>query len=52
MVNGKPSITFLNETTRQVAIFDRENRSFISAYPLSKEQIEDYLETNNIGDRK
>jgi len=46
---GKPSITFFNKETRQVAIFNRETKIFITAYKLSEQNVDDYLTTGNIG---
>ena len=46
---GEPSITFFNKETRQVVIFDRETKIFITAYKISKNQIVDYEKTGNIG---
>ena len=45
---GQPTITFLNKETRQVAIFDRETKLFITAYKISKRNIHE-LTTGNIG---
>jgi len=46
---GEPSITFFNQKTRQVAIFDRETKIFITAYKLAERSVDDYLTTDNIG---
>jgi hypothetical protein len=46
---GEPSITFFNQETRQVVIFDRETKIFITAYKVPKFSIDDYLKTGNIG---
>jgi hypothetical protein len=46
---GEPSITFFNRKTRQVAIFDRETKIFITAYKLTKRSVDEYLTTGNIG---
>ena len=46
---GKPSITFFNQDTRQVAIFDRETKIFITAYKLAERGVDEYLKTDNIG---
>lgn len=46
---GEPSITFSNLATRQVVIFSREKKTFISAYKLSELSMSKYLETDNIG---
>jgi len=47
---GEPSITFFNEKTRQVVIFDRETKIFITAYKISPNQVIDYLKIGNIGE--
>ena len=46
---GKPSITFFNQETRQVVLFDRETKIFITAYKLAERSVDDYLTTGNIG---
>ena len=46
---GKPSITFFNQETRQVVIFDRETKIFITAYKLAERSVDDYLTTGSIG---
>lgn len=46
---GKPSITFVNEKTRQVVVFDRETKIFITAYKLSEDQITTYQKNRTIG---
>ena len=46
---GKPSITFFNEDTRQVAVFNRETKIFITAYKLAERSVDEYLTTGNIG---
>ena len=46
---GEPSITFFNQETRQVVIFDRETKIFITAYKLAERSIDEYLTTGNIG---
>jgi len=46
---GEPSITFFNEETRQVVIFDRETKIFITAYKLAERSVDEYLTTGNIG---
>jgi len=46
---GEPSITFFNQETRQVVIFDRETKIFITAYKLAERSVDDYLTTGNIG---
>ena len=47
---GESSVTFFNQTTQQVVIFDRETKIFITAYKLSSNQATDYLETGKIGE--
>ena len=47
---GEPSITFFNQETRQVAIFDQETKIFITAYKLTENSAEEYLRTGDIGD--
>ena len=44
-----PSITFFNRETRQVAIFDRKTKIFITAYKLEERSFIKYLETSTIG---
>jgi len=46
---GESSITFINEETRQVVIFDRETKIFITAYKLAERSVDEYLTTGNIG---
>jgi Colicin D len=46
---GEPSITFFNQETRQVVIFDRETKIFITAYKLAEPSVDEYLTTGNIG---
>ena len=46
---GEPSITFFNEKTRQVVIFNRETKIFITAYKLAERSVDEYLTTGNIG---
>jgi Colicin D len=45
----EPSITFFNQETRQVVIFDRETKIFITAYKLAEPSVDEYLTTGNIG---
>lgn len=46
---GEPSITFFNEKTRQVAVFNRETKIFITAYKLAERSVDEYLTIGNIG---
>ena len=46
---GEFSITFFNQKTRQVAIFDRETKIFITAYKLAERSVDEYLTIGNIG---
>ena len=46
---GEPSITFFNEKTRQIAVFNRETKIFITAYKLAERSVDEYLTTGNIG---
>jgi len=46
---GEPSITFFNQETRQVVIFDQETKIFITAYKLAERSVDEYLTTGNIG---
>lgn len=46
---GEPSITFFNQETRQVVIFDRETKIFITAYKIAERSVDQYLTTGNIG---
>ena len=46
---GQPSITFFNEQTRQVVIFDQETKIFITAYKLAERSVESYIENGEIG---
>ena len=46
---GEPSITFFNQETRQVVIFNQEKKIFITAYKLAKRSVNEYLTTGNIG---
>ena len=47
---GEPSITFFNQETRQVVIFDRETKIFITAYKISPEQLVRYFKSDDIGE--
>jgi len=47
---GEPSITFFNQETRQVVIFNRETKIFITAYKISPDQLIRYLKTGEIGE--
>ena len=47
---GEPSITFFNKETRQVVIFDRETKIFLTAYKISPDQLIRYLKTDKIGE--
>jgi hypothetical protein len=47
---GEPSITFLNKETRQVVIFHRETKIFITAYKISLEQLGRYFKSDDIGE--
>ena len=49
---GTNSITFFNQETRQVVIFNRETKIFITAYKLSSTRATDYRESGNIGRSK
>jgi hypothetical protein len=42
------SIKF-NQETRQVVIFDRETKIFLTAYKLAERSVDKYLTTGNIG---
>jgi Colicin D len=46
---GEPSITFFNQETRQVVIFDKETKIFITAYKLAERSVNKYLTTGIIG---
>jgi len=46
---GEPSITFCNQETRQVVIFKRETKMFISAYKLTENSLANYIKTGSIG---
>jgi hypothetical protein len=46
---GENSLTFFNEKIRQVAIFNRETKVFITAYKLAELSVDKYLTTGNIG---
>ena len=47
---GEPSIIFFNEETRQVVVFNRETKIFITAYKLSTDQRDRYSKTYEIGE--
>ena len=47
---GEPSIMFFNQETRQVVIFDRETKIFITAYKISPEQLVRYFKSDDIGE--
>ena len=46
---GESSITFFNQETRQVVIFDQETKNFRTAYKLAERSVDEYLTTGNIG---
>lgn len=46
---AESSITFFNQETRQVVIFDQETKIFITAYKLAERSVDEYLTTGNIG---
>ena len=46
---GEPSITFFNQETRQVVIFNQEKKIFITTYKLAKRSVNEYLTSGNIG---
>jgi hypothetical protein len=46
---GDPSITFFNEKSRQAVIFNRETKVFITAYKISDDQRDRYIESGEIG---
>lgn len=46
---GEPSITFFNQETRQVVIFNRETKIFRTAYKLAECSVIEYLRSVNIG---
>jgi hypothetical protein len=45
----KPAIVFFNRQTGQVAIFNRETKSFITAYKLSRANVIRYLQDGTLG---
>jgi len=47
---GESSITFCNQETRQVVIFNQETKIFRTAYKISPNQLIPYLETGEIGE--
>ena len=47
---GEPSITFVNQETQQVVIFNRETKIFITAYKISDNQLIRYQRTGEIGE--
>ena len=47
---GESSITFFNQETRQVVIFDQETKIFRTAYEISPDQRIRYLKTGEIGE--
>lgn len=47
---GAPAITFVNEKTRQIVVFGRESKKFITAYRLSSNSLERYLATGEVGE--
>ena len=46
---GKPAITFFNQKTRQIVIFDRETKTFITAYKLAERMVNDSIIDGKIG---
>lgn len=46
---GEPVITFYNEETRQIVIFNKETKIFITGYKLAERSVNEYLKTGNIG---
>ena len=49
---GEPSITYFNERTRQTVIFQRDGTDLKTGYKMSRNRIDDYLRTGNIGNQK
>ena len=45
----QPCITFFNQQTRQIIIFDRETKIFITAYKLAERSVDEYVRTGQIG---
>ena len=46
---GELSITFFNKETRQVVIFNRETKIFITAYKIAERRANEYITNGNIG---
>ena len=43
------AITFFNQDTRQIVVFNRETKIFITAYKLAERSVDEYLTTGNLG---
>ena len=46
---GRPSITFYNGNTRQVVVFERDTKVFITAYKLTEKADVIYVDSGVIG---
>ena len=46
---GRPSITFYNGNTRQVVVFEPDTKVFITAYKLTEDAYERYVDSGVIG---
>ena len=48
---GKPCVTFFNQDTRIIVVFDKETHLFITAYKLAERSVEEYLTNSSIGEK-
>jgi nickel-dependent lactate racemase len=46
---GTPAIVFVNKSTKQIVIFTRDEKEFITAYMLNETQFRRYLKSNEVG---
>ena len=46
---GKPCVTFFNQDTRIIVVFDKETHLFITAYKLAERSVKEYLTNSSIG---
>ena len=49
---GEPSIVFFDQSTRQIVIFNKEDKSLVSAYRIDETRMKSYLATNILGKKR
>ena len=48
---GNPCVTFFNQETRLIVVFDKETHFFITAYKLAPRSVDSYLTNGLIGEK-